>query len=148
MKTEIPNNFLVSLNATSTFVMFSFATIHRIKRYDMKCSTISGSSRSTTQRIFVRPSSNGTFQNSLNHLQSSQSYECCITLGYETTDILQVLELTDQKCKLTMTNPASESGFTNNWPFILIGAAMLLILLILVVVVGAWVIYCLKGNRR
>lgn len=150
VNTETRQNFSLSLDSASTFVTFIFATVYKIERFDMKCSTFSGSTRHTSQSIFVQPPSNGTFENSLPYLQSSESYECCITLYYETTDVIQVLDLVDQKCELAETKPTTKSGSSNEffWLIILLGSGMLFALLILVVVVGAWVIYCSKVNRR
>lgn len=149
VQSSTQQNFPILLTANSTFVTFNFSTIQSIKQFDMSCSTDSGSTSS--QLIAVRPSSNGSFENSLYQLQPSANYQCCITLYYETTDLLLVLNHTDQRCDFTVTNASSSgSDSCNNffWLLILLGAGMLIALLILVAVVGAWVISCSRGRTR
>ncbi len=149
MQASTQQNFPILLTANSTFVTFNFSTIQSIKKFDMSCSTDSGSTSS--QSVAVQ-SSYGLFENSLYQLQPSTNYQCCITLYYETTNLLQVLNHVDQRCDFTVTNASSSSrsDSCNNffWLLILLGAGMLLALLILVAVVGAWVISCSRGRTR
>ncbi len=150
VQAETSQNFSLSLNATSSSVIFNFCTFHPIKSFDMKCSTVSESTRTTIQNIIVQPPSNGTFTNLLS-LQSSESYECCVILHYATTGILEVLDLVDQTCEFIATNSTIEESDSSKdifWTVVILGTGMLVILLLLVLVVGAWVIYCSRINKK